>query len=73
MNKPVRKKRRQLSIGEIHRRKLLKSRTGEPYASKGAVSKALRGYPFDMVETPNGPAKMYYLDVIIRANLDRQK
>jgi hypothetical protein len=72
MKTPI-KKRRQLSLGEIARRGLLKTRDGIAVTNKGSVSRMLKGFDFETVDTPHGPAKMYHLDVIIKANISRTK
>jgi hypothetical protein len=73
MTASIKKKRRTLSIGEIARRGLLKTRDGVAVSNKGSVSRMLRDFEYETVDTPHGPAKMYTLDVIVKANLSRTK
>lgn len=62
------KQRRKLSIGEIARRGLLKTRAGASITNKGSVSRILRDYEHEVVQTPHGPSKKYTLDVIVKVN-----
>lgn len=68
MNMKMSNKRRKLSTGEIARRGLLKTRGGVPVTNKGSVSRMLKPYEHEVVDTPHGQSKMYTLDVIVKAN-----
>lgn len=56
------------TIGEIHRKQLLKNAWGEPYKHKASVTNRLKGQPYEIKKTPYGPAKYYSQSVIDKLN-----